>query len=106
MMNTKLLEVVTFPSIYNDCSTRKTFWEEKFIGEEKFRLGKFTSVNMKNGGCRNARKRREIKYSDKYITLDIFLKFVSMGKMRITSSEPKDNLWISGKWLITYLGIN
>ena len=33
-INMKLLEVVTPPSIYNGCSTRKTFWEEKFTGKE------------------------------------------------------------------------
>ena len=48
MMNTKLLEVVTPPSIYRGCYTRKKFWEEKFTGEEKFTLGEFTPVIMKN----------------------------------------------------------
>ena len=68
-------------------------------------LGEFTSVNMKNCGCRNVRKHREIKGSEKYVTLDILLKFYSLEKMRITSSEPKYNLGISGKGLITSLGI-
>ena len=67
MMNMKLLEVVILPSIYHDFSTRKTFWEEKFTGEEKL----FSDVNMKNCGRHNVRKHREIKGSDKYVTLDI-----------------------------------
>ena len=99
MMNMKLLAVVTPQSIYNGCSTQKTFWEEKFT------LGDFTAVNMKNCGHRNVRKHREIKFSEKYFTLDISFKFGSMDEMRITSSEPKDNLVRSGKGLITSLGI-
>ena len=85
MTNMKLLAVVTPTSIYHGCSTKKTFWEENFT------LGDFTSVIMKNYGRHNARKHRYIKGSDKYVTLDIFLKFGSLEKMRITSSEPKDN---------------
>ena len=90
-MNKNLLVVVTPPSIYHGCSTRKTFWEKSFIGEENFTLGDFIPVNMKNCGRRNVRKHIDIKYSDKYITLDISLKFHSLDNMRITSSEPKDN---------------
>ena len=71
MMNTKLLAVVTPSYIYHGCSAWKTFWELKFTGEGKFTLGKFTAVNMKNCGRCYVRKRREIKYSDKYINLDI-----------------------------------
>ena len=41
MTNINLLAVVTPPSIYNGCSTWKKFWEETFIGEEKFTLGEF-----------------------------------------------------------------
>ena len=67
MMNMNLLSVVTPPSIYHGSSTRKMFWEEKFTGEEKL----FSAVNMKNCGCRNVRKHKEIKGSDKYVTLDI-----------------------------------
>ena len=50
-------------------------------------------------------KHRDIRDSDKYIVLDILLKFGSMDKMRITSSEPKDHLGRSGKELIKYIGI-
>ena len=104
MMNMNLLEVVTTPSIYHSCSTRKTFWEEEFTGEENFTLGEFIAVNMKNCVCRNVSKHRYIKGSDKYDTLDILLKFGSVEKMKIKSSESKDNLGISGKGLITSLG--
>ena len=57
MINMNLFAVVTPPSIYYGCSTLKTFWEEKFTGEENFTLGEFLVANMKNGGCRNVRKR-------------------------------------------------
>ena len=60
---------------------------------------------MKNCGRRNVRKHRDIKGGDKYVTLDISLKFGSLEKMRITSSDPKDNLGISGKGLINSLGL-
>ena len=86
MINMELLVVVTTPSIYHGCSTRKTFWEEKFTSEEKF----FSAVNMKNGGCRNVRKHREIKVSDKYVTLDISLEIDSLEKMKIPFSESKE----------------
>ena len=105
MINMKLLAVVTPPSIYNSCFTQKTFWEENFTGEENFTLGEFSAVNMKNCGRRNVRNGREIKGIDKYATFEILLKFDNLDKMKITSSESKDNLGISGKGLITSLGI-
>ena len=64
---TNILEVVTPLSIYHSCSTPKTFWEEKFTGEENSTLGDFTAVNMKNCGRLNVRKHIDIKDSDKYI---------------------------------------
>ena len=70
MMNMKLLTVVTPPSIYHGCSTRKRLQEEIFTGEEKL----VSVVNMKNSGRPNERKHREIKGSDKYVTLEIYLK--------------------------------
>ena len=79
----KFLAVVTPPSIYHVCSTQKTFWEEKFTGKESV----FLSVDMKNCGRRNARKHKEIRGSDKYVTLDISSNFDSLDKMKITSSE-------------------
>ena len=54
MMNMNILVFVTPLSIYYGCSTQKTFWEEKFTGEEKL----FSAVNMKNGGRRNVTKHR------------------------------------------------
>ena len=105
MINMKLLAVATLPYIYHGCSTRKKLWEENFTGKERFTLGEFKSVNMKNCGSRNVRKHRDIKGSDKYNTLDILLKFGSLEKMRVTYSEPKNNLGIPGKWLITSLDL-
>ena len=105
MMNMNILSVVTPQSVYHGCSTRKTFWEEKFIGEEKFTLGEFSAVNMKNCGHRNVKKHIEIKVSDKYVTLNISLKFDSLDKMIITSSYSRVKLGISGNGLITSLGI-
>ena len=55
MINTNLLAVVTPLYIYHGCSTQKTFWEGNFTGEEKFTLGEFTAVNMKNCRRRNVR---------------------------------------------------
>ena len=49
-INMKFLVVVTPLSIYHGCSTRKTFWEEKFTGKKDL----FQSVNMKNCGRRKA----------------------------------------------------
>ena len=99
-MKMKLLAVVTPPSIYHGYSTRETLWEENST------LGEFTSMNVKIFGHRSVRKHREIKNGEKYITLDISLKFGSLDKMKITSSEPKYYLGRSGKGLITSLGLN
>ena len=52
MMNMKLLAVLTPLFIYLSCSTKKTFWEEKFIGYEKL----FSDLNMKKSGHRIVRK--------------------------------------------------
>ena len=52
----------------------------------------FLAVNMKNCGRHNVRKHKEIKGSDKYVTLDISLKFDSLDKIKITSSESKGKL--------------
>ena len=86
MMNMKLLAVVTPPYINNGCSTWKKFWEENFTGKENL----FSAVNMKNCGRQNVRKHREIKVNEKYVTLEISLKFDSMDKMKIKSSESKE----------------
>ena len=77
-----ILAVVTPPSIYHGCSTQKTLWEEKFIGKENL----FLAVKMKNGGRHNVRKHKEIKGSDKYVTLNISSNFDSLENMKIKSS--------------------
>ena len=60
---------------------------------------------MENCGRSNVKRHRDIKGSYKYVTLDILLKFGSLDKMRIISSEQKDNKGISGEGLITSMGI-
>ena len=95
----KFLVVVTPPSIHHGCSTRKTLWEEKFTGKEDL----FLSVNMKNCGRRKVRKHKEIKVSDRSVTLDISSKFDSTNKMKTKSLESKGKLEIPGKGLVTAL---
>ena len=75
--------------------------EEKFTVEEN----SFSAMTMKDCGRRNVRKHKDIKGSDKYVTLDILLKIDSLDNMKITSSESKEKLERSGKGLITFLGI-
>ena len=82
----KLLAVVTPPSIYNGWSTQKTFWEGNFTSEEKL----FSAVNMKCFVHHNVSKQREIKGTDKYVTLHISLKVDSLEKMKIASLESKE----------------
>ena len=84
----KFLVVVTPPSIYHGCSTRKTFWEEKFTGKRYL----FQSANMKKFGLRKVRKHKEIKGSDKIVTLNVSAKFDILNKMETTSSESKGKL--------------
>ena len=84
----KFLLVVTPTSIYHGCSTRKTFWEENFTGKEDL----FLYMNMKCFDRRKVRKHKEIKDSDKYVTLNISSKFDSMNKMKTTSLESKEKL--------------
>ena len=98
-INMKFLVVVTPPSIYHGCSNRKTFWEENFTGKEDL----FLTVNMKNCGRCRVRKHKEIKGSNKYVTLGISSKFDSLDKMKTTSSESKGKLERSGKGLVTAL---
>ena len=73
----KFLVVVTPPSIYHGCSTWKTLWEEKFTGKKDL----FQSVNMKICGRRKVRKHKEIKGSDKIVTLNVSAKFDSLNKI-------------------------
>ena len=79
MMNMKLLSVVTPASIYHGCYTQENIWDEKFIGEKKL----FSAVNMKNCGRCNVRKQKEIKGSDKYVTLDISPKIENLDENHI-----------------------
>ena len=65
-MNMKFLAVVTPPpAFYHGCSTRKTFWEEKF-----------TPVNMTSYVRRNVRKHREIKNGEQNIILENLLSLI------------------------------
>ena len=61
---------------------------------------------MKNCGRCKVRKHKEIKGSDKYVTLDISSKFDSLDNMKTTSSESKGKLERSGKGLVTSMGFN
>ena len=87
-ININLLVVVTPPSIYHGWSTQKMFCEERCTGKQDF----FQSVNMKNCGRRKVRKHKEIKGSDKCVTLNIYdilnisEKFDSLNEMETTSS--------------------
>ena len=81
--------VVTPPSIYHGCSTRKMFWEEKFSGKKQ---DLFEPVNMRNCGKRNVRKHKEFKNGDesvtdenKYDILEISDKFGILDMMETTS---------------------
>ena len=89
----KSLVVVNPPSIYHGCSTRKTFWEEKFTGKKVM----FQSVNMKNCGSRKVKKHKEIKGSYKIVTLNVSEKFYSLKKMKTISSQSKIKLGRSGR---------
>ena len=51
----------------------------------------FLDVNMENCGHCNVRKHKDIKGSDKYVTLYISLKCEILDNMKIASSESKVN---------------
>ena len=97
MMNKKLLSAVTSLSSYHGFSRWKTFWEENLTGKKKLS----SATNMENCGCHNVRKHKEIKVSDKHVTLDISLNFDSLEKMKSVYSESKGKLEIFWKGLIT-----
>ena len=67
---------------------------------------------MKNCGQRNVRKNKEIKGSDKCVTLNMYEilniseKFDDLDKMETTSSESKVKMEGSGKGLVTALALN
>ena len=86
-INMKFLVFVTPQSIHHGCSTRKTFWEEKFTGQKDL----FQSVNMTICGRRKVRKHKETKGSDKIIILNVLIKFDSLNNMETISSESKLN---------------
>ena len=92
----RFLVVLTPPSIYHGCSTRKTFWEGKFTGKKDL----FQYVNTKNCGRCKVRKHKEIKGSEKIVTLNISAKFDSLNRMKSISSESKGKLGRSGKGLV------
>ena len=104
----KFLVVVTPPSIYHGCSTRKTFWEGKFTGKKQ---DLFKSVNMRNCSQTNVRKHKEIKDSDErvplnmYEILNISEKFDDLDKMETTSSESTVKMEGSGKWFVTVMAL-
>ena len=94
--------VVTPPYIYYGCSTPKTYCEGKFTGKKDL----FQSMNMENCGCRKVSKHKEIKVSDKIVTLNISAKFDNLNKMKTTSSESKGKLGRSGKGLVTAMAFD
>ena len=104
--------VVAPPSIYHSCSTRKTFWKEKFTRKKQ---DLFEPVNMRNCGKSNFMKHREIKDSDERVTLKAYEnmyeilkiseKFDNLDKMETTSSGSKVKMEGSGKWLVTALAL-
>ena len=55
---------------------------------------------MKHFSRLKVRKHKEIKGSDKIVTLDISAKFDNLNKMETTSSESKGKLERSGKGLV------
>ena len=63
----------------------------------------FLSVDMKICGRRKVSKHKEIRGSDKYVTLEISAKFDSLNKTETTYLESKGKLERSGKGLVTAL---
>ena len=76
--------------------------KKKFTGKKDL----FQSVNMKICGRRKVRKHKEIRGSDKCVTLNISKKFDSMNKIETISSESKGKLGRSGRGLVTALDLN
>ena len=63
----------------------------------------FQYVKMKIFSCCKVRKHKEIKGSDKIITLNVSAKFDSLNNMETTYSESKGKLVRSGEGLVTAL---
>ena len=100
---------ICYTTVYHHgCSTRKTFWEEKFTGKKQ---DLFESVNMRKCGQCNVRKHKEIKGSDKCVNLNMYEilniseKFDDLDKMETTSSESNVKMEGSGKGLVTALDL-
>ena len=74
---------LTPPSIYHGCCTRNLLSEEKYTGKQDL----FQSMNMKNCGRFKVRKHKDIRGSDKCVTLNGSEKFDSLKNMETTSSE-------------------
>ena len=68
-------------------------------------------MNMRNCGQCNIRKHKDIKGSDKCVTLNMYEilnvsdNFDDMDKTETTSSESKVKMEGSGKWLVTALAL-
>ena len=94
----KLPAVVTPPYVYHGCSTWKKFWEERF------KLSEVAPVNMKTlvATMLGNTERLTMARSTPHWT---YRWFGSLDKMKITSLDPINYLGISGKGLITSLGL-
>ena len=60
---------------------------------------------MKNCGHRKVSKHKEIRGSEKCVTLNVSEKFDSLNKIETTSSESKVELETSGKGMATALAL-
>ena len=60
---------------------------------------------MKNYGRRKVKKHKEVRSSDKIVTLNVSAKFDSLNNMETTSSESKGKLGRTGKGSLTALAI-
>ena len=62
-------------------------------------------MNIKNCGRSKDRKHKDIRGTEKCVTLNVSEKFESLNKMETTSSESKVKLGRSGKGLVTALAL-
>ena len=60
---------------------------------------------MKSCGRRKVRKHKDIKGSDKIVTLNVSTNFDSLNKMETTSSESQGKVGRSEKGLVTALAL-
>ena len=87
----KFLVVLTPPSVYHGCSTRKTFLEEKLTGKKDL----FQFMNMKICGRRKVRKNKESKGSDKIFTLNVSANFDSLNNIFVFNSGHRNQVTCS-----------